>query len=44
VTATRAQLDDRAFAAAWTAGRTLSWEQAVAEALAILDKVMQEQA
>jgi predicted ATPase len=40
---TRAQLDDIAFTTAWAAGHTLRWEAAVAEALAILDKAMQEQ-
>jgi hypothetical protein len=31
----RAALDPEAFSVAWTAGQALTWEQAVAEALAI---------
>jgi hypothetical protein len=34
VTATRAKLDERAFAAAWTEGQRLTVDQAVAHALA----------
>jgi len=37
VAAARAALDNEAFDAAWQAGRALSWEQAVDEALAHLD-------
>jgi hypothetical protein len=34
VAATRAQLDEADFTAAWAAGRALTWKQAVVEALA----------
>jgi hypothetical protein len=37
VATARAQLDEASFAADWAAGRTLTIERAVAEALAISD-------
>jgi len=39
IAACRAALGDEAFDAAWQAGRALTWEQAVAEALALGDQI-----
>jgi hypothetical protein len=38
--AVRAQLDEPAFAAAWAAGRALSLEQAIAEALTVVHETL----
>jgi hypothetical protein len=41
IAAARAKLDEAAFAAAWAAGRALSLDQAIAEALGLIDQELE---